>query len=304
MSGKINSSKNYFIITPCKNEGLNLPSLINSIVDQTIKPIVWLIIDDGSSDNTPEIIKDAKEKYGWIQSIRLDERARDLGLHLSNVIKMGFDHAISYCEGKKMDYDFMGNVDGDLILKQTFFEHLIKEFNNNSQLGVASGGTINIISGKLIHAKISINEPSGGHILIRKECYQQCSGIPISYAWDTVLKAKARIKGWDTKRFEDNIVTEIRDVNSVEGYWKGYVVSGKKDHFLNLNPLHAIFKSIKYSLRNPYYIGVVYLWSYFKNIINREKQINDEEIRRYFWNKWRESLTLQFINIRSKRIIS
>lgn len=295
MNGKIDSSNNYILITPCKNEGGNLPSLINSIAAQTVKPKVWVIVDDGSTDNTQEIIKAVKEKYEWMKSISLDAGVRDIGLHLSSVIKTGFDYAISYCEREKIEYKYVGNVDGDLTLEQTFFENLLKEFGANPRLGIASGGTKNIIGNKIVRAKVSITEPSGGHMLIRRECYEECLGAPLSYAWDSVLKAKARIKGWETRRFEKFIATEIRDVNSAEGYWKGYIVSGKKDYFLNLNPIHAILKSIKYVFKKPYYIGVIYILSYFKNAILRKEQINDNDVKKYFWNKWKEILNIRIV---------
>lgn len=295
MSGKIDITNNYLIITPCKNEGDNLPSLISSIAAQKVKPVVWVIVDDGSVDKTPEIIRNAKGKFNWIQYIRLEAGKRDIGLHLSGVIKTGFDYATSYCKKNNLDYKYLGNVDADLTLEKTFFENLINEFANSPILGIASGGTKNIIGDKIIHAKISVYEPSGGHMLIRRECYEECSGIPISYAWDSILKAKARINGWETRRFEENIAIEIRDVNSVEGYWKGYIISGKKDYFLNLNPFHAIFKSMKYLIRKPYYIGVIYILSYLKDAILRKKQINDTEIKKYFWNKWKESIKHKII---------
>lgn len=112
-------SYKYILITCCtKNEGRNLPSLINSIALQTVKPVLWIITDDGSTDNTPSVIKEAKEKYNWIQSIKSNNNKRDLGLHLAGVMKSGFDYAISYCKEKEIEYDYLGNVDGDLTLEQ------------------------------------------------------------------------------------------------------------------------------------------------------------------------------------------
>ena len=279
----------YVLITPVKNEGKNLPKLIQSIAEQTIEPLVWVIVDDGSTDNTPEILKEVKEKYEWIQSIRLnsDSKKRNLGLHLSHVIKRGFDFGIEYCKKNGIDYGYLGNVDGDLTLEHTFFENLIKEFENEPELGIASGGTNHIIGDTIIHAGLWEDEPSGGHMLIRRRCFEDCEGIPLTYAWDSVLKAKARLRRWRTKRFEDNIATEIRDVGSAEGYWKGYVHRGKTSHYLNLHPVHVISRGIKYSFRRPWYGGIPYLAGYLSSVIRREKQVDDNEVEEYFWNKWK-----------------
>ena len=277
----------YIIRTSCKDEGKNLPHLIDSIASQTIRPVLWVITDDGSIDNTPTIINEAEEKYDWIKSIRLNSSKRDLGLHYANVMKRGFDYAISYCKEKGLEYNYLGNVDGDLTLEKTFFENLMNEFVKNPRLGIASGGTNHIIGSHIVHAKVSVDEPSGGHMLIRRECFEECRGIPRSYAIDSVLKAKARLKGWITQRFEENIATEIRDVGSAEGYWKGALNGGRGSYFLNLNPAHVLIKSMIYSFKKPYYRGIAYLYGYFSEFINRKEQIDDDEIKKYFWNKWK-----------------
>jgi len=281
-------NRQYIIVTPCKNEGDNLPKLIQSVAEQSIRPVLWVIIDDGSTDNTSEIIKEAKEKYRWIKNIRLDSSKRDLGLHYASIVIKGLNFAVEYCKKNGIDYSYVGNLDGDLTLEHTFFENIIREFEMDSKLGVASGGTKHIIGNRVIHAKVEIDEPSGGHMLIRRECFEECEGFPLSYSPDSVLKAKARLRGWKTKRFEKSMATEIRDVHAAEGYWKGYVLKGKSAYYVNLNPIHMLIKSIMYIfIRRPYYIGLAYFLGYFSDFIRRKEQINDDEIKEYFWNKWK-----------------
>jgi glycosyltransferase involved in cell wall biosynthesis len=292
LSGKIGSLKNYIIITPCKNEGGNLPSLVNSLVKQTIKPLVWLIVDDGSNDNTPILLKDFQNKYNWIKVLRLEESPRDLGLHLAEIMKKGFDYSIDFCNQSGLKYNYLGNVDGDMILPSSFFENLINEFENDPKLGIASGGTDYTIGNKKVRAKVSINEPSGGHMLIRRTCFEECGGIPLSYAMDSVVKAKARLRGWSTKRFEDNIATEIRDVSAADGYWKGYSHKGEIYYYLNHNPLHVGINILKYSFKKPYYCGIAYMSGYIGSFIRGKDRINDQEIRRYYRNKWKDNLKL------------
>ena len=118
-------------------------------------------------------------------------------------------------------------MDADLTLPPTFFENLIYELEKDPKLGIVSGGTDHIIDGKKIRAKLSENEPSGGHMLIRRECFEQCGGIPQSYSMDSVIKSKARLIGWGTRRFEENIAVEIRDVGNAEGYLKGFKYKGE-----------------------------------------------------------------------------
>ena len=284
------TSRRYIVVTPCKNEGENLPDLVKSVTTQTIRPVVWAIVDDGSTDNTQNIIEDAMKAHDWIQSIRLDGDVRDLGLHLAGIIKKGFEYGILYCGENGLEYDYLGNLDGDLTIPPTFYANLIREFENDSALGVASGGTEHIIEDRIVHAKVSVSEPSGGHMLIRRECFDEIGGVPLSYAVDSVIKAKARTRGWKTIRFEENIATEIRDVNAADGYWKGFVHKGEIYYYLNHNPLHIAMKIMTYSFRRPYYTGIAYLVGYLGSLFRRKERINDTEIRSYYWNKWKEHL--------------
>jgi glycosyltransferase involved in cell wall biosynthesis len=290
MSVEGGTSRRYIVVTPCKDESENLPDLIESMVAQTVRPVEWVIVDDGSTDDTPEIIEDAMKRYEWILYIRLNNAIRDRGLHLASVMKKGFDHAISYSEENNLIYNYLGNLDGDLTLPPTFYENLMAEFEKDPELGVASGGTEHIIGGQIKYAKISVNEPSGGHMLIRRECFEECEGIPLSHAMDSVLKAKARINGWKTRRFEGNVATEMRDVNAAEGYWKGFAHKGEASYYLNSNPLQVMARVVMYSFEKPHYIGIAYLVGYIGSIVRREARIDDEEVKRYFWNKWKEYL--------------
>jgi glycosyltransferase involved in cell wall biosynthesis len=282
-------NRRYIVVTPCRNEEKNLPNLIESMAEQTIRPVLWVIVDDGSTDNTPKIIKVAKEKQKWIENIRLNRKKRDLGLHYARVWKIGFDFAINYTIKNGIACPYLGSVDGDIILGSTFFENLIKEFEKNPNLGIASGGIKRIIGSRVMYSKGRIDEPSGGNMLIRRKCFDEC-GIPISYSPDSVLNVKARLKGWETKRFEENIVTEVRDVFSASGYWNGYFQFGKSIYYRNLNPIHVMIKSVMFSFKKPYYIGIAYLLGYLSDFIQRKEQINDEEIKKYYWNKWKKYL--------------
>ncbi len=282
--------RNYLLVTACKNEADNLPNLIKSVVAQTIRPVVWFIVDDGSTDDTPKIIRDAINKHDWIKVMELDKGKRDLGLHYAYVVTTGFSHAIKHCNEVGIRYEYLGNLDADLILCDSFYENLIKEFEKDPKLGVTSGETRHLIGNRIKYAKLSENEPSGGHMLIRRECFEECGGFQITHSIDSVIKAKANIRGWKTKRFIDNIATEIRDVSAAEGYWKGFMKVGESSYYLNLNPIHIAIRIFRYSLKKPFYGGLAFFIGYFSCIIDNKNQIDDEEIRNYFWNKWKRHL--------------
>jgi glycosyltransferase involved in cell wall biosynthesis len=278
----------YILTTPVKNEESSLPKLIDSITNQSILPALWVIIDDGSTDNTPIIIENAKTKYDWIQSLRLNKSRRDVGKHLSEVIRNGFEFAINYCRQKKIDFYYLGNVDGDLYLEEKYFEKIMACFRDDPNLGIASGGEWFLSGDEMINRKME--RPYGGAPLIKKECYEKCNGIPISYAWDSVMNAKAIIKGWTTASFNDVKYFSPRVGCSAEGLWRGYIQRGNSDYFLGFNPFHALLKSVKLpflqywssnSVR-PYHICFAYLYGYFSSLILQKEQIREKEIRSYY----------------------
>jgi len=130
----------YIIITPCKNEEKNLPVLVRSLAKQSVTPVLWAILDDGSTDRTPEIIQDAKNKYKWIENICIKKGCRDLTIHISEVINTGLNFAQNFCEYHDLRYDFIVFLDADMIIEDAeFFEQLITEFDKDKNLGIASG---------------------------------------------------------------------------------------------------------------------------------------------------------------------
>jgi len=281
-------NRRYILVTAAKNEGENLPKLIQAVAEQTIKPVLWVIADDGSTDNTPEIIKEAMRKYKWIQSIRLNSKNKDIGIHLSWVMMKVTKFATEYCKARRIDYEYIGNVDADIIIERAFFEKLMKEFEKDPKLGIAGSGTQYVKGDKIIQPKGNEEEPSGGDMLIRRECFEDCGGIQLSCCWDSVLKAKARLRGWKTRRFEYVKAIETRIPGS-ENYWERGMHGGESAYYLNMHPLHVTIKSMKLLFfEKPHYRGLAYMLGYIISFIKREEKIADEEIRKYFWNKWKK----------------
>ena len=280
--------RSYILITPCKNEEKSLRSLIQSVVEQSIKPVLWVIVDDGSNDKTPEIISETKNKYQWVKSVRLKESHRDLTIHFASVVKTGLDFAIEYCRKHGIQYDYICFLDADMIIQnKDFFNKIIAEFEKDSSLGIASGDIDEM--GKVHGGKRRKDTVSGGEMVCRRECFEDVGGFPLSYAPDSVLRVKAKLRGWEIKRFNDAKVIQIRGTGSAEGLWKGFIIKGKSDHYLNYNPFIVVAKGLKYCLTRQHCKGVAYLCGYFGSLIHRKEQINDEEIRKYFyWYKPRE----------------
>jgi len=273
----------YILITPVKNEEKSLYTLIESVALQSIKPALWVIVDDGSTDETPIIIKETELRYDWINSIHLDESIRDLGIHYADICRKGFDFGIRYCKINSIQYEYIGLLDADMVLYADYFNRLIKEFAINSKLCIASGG-IYYIDNKFneIWEKGRDDLPRGGARIWKRKCFEETGGYLLTYSPDSVSNVKAKLMGWETKQFKEIKAIQTRMTSSAEGFWRGYEVKGVSSYFVNTNSLLVMLKGINYLFKKPYYIGIAYLWGYIKSLIRREKHIDDEEIRHYY----------------------
>jgi glycosyltransferase involved in cell wall biosynthesis len=148
----------YILITPVKNEEKTLYDVIESVINQTRRPSIWLIIDDGSSDSSPKIIQNFVSQHDWIKTMRLPPKPRDIVFHVSYVYKTGFDYIIKYCEENKIEYNFVASLDADTVLEPEYFEKIVNKFETNEKLGIASGGLYHEINGIL---KLSIGNRKG-----------------------------------------------------------------------------------------------------------------------------------------------
>ena len=275
----------YILITPAKNEQASLPLVADSVLKQTILPKLWMILDDGSVDDTPIIIRKLTAEHPWIQSIRLPPRPRDITFHYSYVCKTGFDNSLQYCDDNQITFDFIALLDADTCLTETYFEHLISAFVQDPGLGIASGGIYLNIDGKLQWIQAFENDPAGTGRIWRKACFFETGGYMVEPAPDSISNVKAEHFGWKTRSFKDIIAVQTRPTSAAEGEWKGYFIKGKIDHYLNLHPILVILTFLDCSRHKPYYTGIAYTYGYLKGVIRRDKKIDDTWIRDYYWSK-------------------
>lgn len=300
--------KRNIVITPCKNEAMNLPNLVHSMEAQTNKPSLWVIVDDGSTDETASTIKTAEKQYNWIKGVYLPEHNEYMGSHYAQVCNKAFAFAEEYCQKNNVSYKYIALVDADNILEREYFEKLINEFENDPNLGIASGNNAYADVEKLMdglrteNANASVMDrelwqmygssfmliqngredvPMGSARMWRKECFEETGGYLHVSAPDAVSNVKAKLRGWKTKRFISARVIE-RQASVKHGAWKGYNEMGKRFFFLWYPVSLALLKSIKFSIKKPYYPGIAFFCGYIKSLIYGEKRIDDVEIKQYY----------------------
>ena len=298
-------NREYIVVSPAKNEGKNLPMLIQSMVEQTIKPRVWVIVDDGSTDDSPNIIRGAQEEHSWIQSVQLGKHQRDLGKHYAYICNVGFNYAIKYCEACNIQYEYIGLVDSDMTIEVELFEKLITEFERNPRLGVASGSIYSIINNELILENVRGDILLGSPKLWRKKCFEETGGgYLLTYSADAVSVVLAKLRGWEARRFEKINAIQARRTSSAEGLWKGYVTNGMSAYFLNFNTPYVLTKGLKYTFNKPHYTGIAYLYGYFSSALRKMDKIDNKEVRDYFYRHKPKEVMIYYKNTIRNKLIS
>ncbi len=281
--------KKYIIVTPVRNEEEFLEKTIKSVLKQTVKPAEYILVNDGSTDSTPEIIAKYVEQYDWIKTID-----RPLGKHSpgTGVIR-AFYAGFEISETK--DWDFVIKLDGDLEFESGYFEYLIKAFEENPKLGIASGVTVEPKNGKLVMDKMPEDHTRGAAKMYSRELWDDIGGMPIVLGWDTLDELKAQTLGWETRSFKNLPLIHYKPIGfKQKKTFKRETTAGERYHYLGYHPLFALGLCVYRMKNKPFIIGgILTLYGYLFAVITRSEQIKDKVIIKHLRKKQIERLTFR-----------
>jgi len=247
----------YVLITPARNEAAFIEKTIESMIKQTVLPLKWVIVDDGSTDETREIVSRYLEQNHWIEMVQMPQR-RDR----SFAAKVGaFNAGYERVEG--LPYDIIGNLDADISFEKDHFEFLIRKFSEDQTLGVA--GTVFREDGGYSSDKDSFEghkHVSGQCQLFRRQCWEEIGGyIPHRAGGiDWMAVTTARMKGWKTESFREKWFFHYRRLGTAERSVLSSLFSyGEKDYYLGGHPVWELFRVVYRATKRPYVSGGVAL---------------------------------------------
>lgn len=246
----------YVLITPTRNEEAFIVKTIESMIRQTVLPTKWVIVDDGSTDNTAEIVNRYLAAYAWIEMVRLPLRRDRSFAGKVHAFNAGLERV------KILQYDIIGNVDSDISFDEDHFEFLLRKFSDDPRLGVA--GTVFREEG---YSSESDSFEGRYHVagqcqLFRKECWEQIGGyIPHRAGGiDWMAVTTARMMGWKTESFREKSFFHHRHLGTAE---RGVVSSlfsyGEKDYYLGGHPVWQVFRVAYRCTKKPYFLGGIAL---------------------------------------------
>ena len=280
----------YILITPAKDEEDNLPKLIQSIINQNVKPIAWFIVDDGSDDETYQIISKATSGYSWIHSLKLETRgAYDIEEHYAFVCCRGFEYAFKYAERNNIQFEYAALSDADMIYPEDYFHQLLLFLRNNSEYGIVSGNISIKDERQGIYEESKVlpggDYPLGTGRLWKKETFEETNGYIVIKSPDAVSNIMALLNGWKIKRLAEVKCYQTRDTGGKINLGDGYFNRGKRAYYLNIKLL-SIFNNIVDIMlisrqKNSMTKSLAFFCGYFQSFIRREDQIENDEVKRY-----------------------
>jgi glycosyltransferase involved in cell wall biosynthesis len=243
----------YVLITPSRNEARLIENTLKSVVAQTVLPLKWVVVNDGSTDATAEIVRTYEERYRWIELVDRPVRKERHFAAKVEAFNSGWERV------KQLPYDIIGNLDADVSLDPDHFEFLLSKFSQDDRLGVA--GTVFTEPDGYNSATDSFEGQtyvSGQCQIFRRRCFEEIGGYVPSKAGgiDWMAVTTARMIGWKTRSFREKSFLHHRVLGTAE---RGIVASnyayGKKDYILGGHPLWQIFRCLYRSAKRPYLVG-------------------------------------------------
>lgn len=253
------------LITPARNEAVFIELTIKSVVAQTVLPLKWVIVSDGSTDGTDEIVTKYAAGRPWLELVRMPERNERHFAGKVHAFNAGFARV------KDLSYDIIGNLDADITFEQDYFNFLLKKFSFDPQLGVAGTpyreGTVQY------DYRFSRKEHvSGACQLFRRECFESIGGyVPLKTGGiDLVAVVTARMKGWKTETFTDKYCEHHRRMGTAKHrFISATFKEGYGDYPMGVHPIWQLLRSVYQMSRKPVIVSGTllmagYLWAMLK----------------------------------------
>jgi glycosyltransferase involved in cell wall biosynthesis len=253
----------YVLITPARNEAQLIELALQSVVAQSHPPVKWVIVSDGSTDGTDDIVQSYAARHAWIELVRMPEhRDRNFAAKV-----MAF-HA-GYERVKDLAYEVIGNLDADISFENDYFAFLMEKFAQNPRLGVA-GTPFQEGDFRYDYRFVSIEHVSGACQLFRRACFEEIGGYtPVKGGGiDHIAVLTARMKGWQTRTFPEKVCQHHRQIGTAQrGVLKSKFKTGVQDYALGGHPLWELFRTVYQMKHRPYVAGGLmilggYVWSW------------------------------------------
>ncbi|HEX4796932.1 MAG TPA: glycosyltransferase family A protein [Humisphaera sp.] len=273
--------RRYLLVTPCRDEAKFARRTLDCIAAQTIKPALWIVVDDGSTDQTPQILAECAAKLPFLKIIRRENRGyRKLGGGVIDAFYAGYDTI------NPNDFDYVCKLDLDLDLPPAYFQKLMERMETNPRIGTFSGKPyFRDGAGRMISETCGDENSVGMVKFYRTQCFTEIGGFVRELMWDGIDCHRCRMLGWIALSADDPEIRfeHLRPMGtSHKNWWTGRVRHGIGQFYMGTG-VSYVFASALFRLpRPPLVIGsAAMLWGYFKSKFSGKERYGDDAFRRF-----------------------
>jgi poly-beta-1,6-N-acetyl-D-glucosamine synthase len=258
----------YIVITPARDEAAFIGMTIDSMVAQTIRPIRWVIVSDGSTDATDEIVSNYLNQNPWIELVQLPRRRERHFAGKVHAFNAGFERV------KHLPYEIIGCMDADISFENDYFAFLLVKLGSDPELGLIGTPFKNDSNETYDYRYVGLEHVSGACQLFRRECFEEIGGyIPIKGGGiDHIAQMTARMKGWKTRTFIEKSCLHHREMGTAEhGVLGARFRSGIKDYAFGGHPVWEFLRWFYQMTKRPFVVGGLvlgagYMWAMIRQI--------------------------------------
>jgi glycosyltransferase involved in cell wall biosynthesis len=278
----------YVVITPVRDEAAHVGATIDSMVSQTLRPLRWIIVDDGSTDGTASIVDKAAKSHPWILVIHRPDRGKRVsGGGVVEAFNEGYELI------REQSWTFIVKLDADLTFDREYFAQCLQRFADDPRLGIG-GGTVCVANPYGLEVETPSDPPfhvRGATKIYRRECWQEIEPLIVAPGWDTLDEVKANMKGWSTRTFHDLHVIQRKQTGEADGCWRNSFKNGRANYIVGYDPLFMFLKCVKRSFGRPLLIDGLGLAAGFCTAYVRGlPQATDRRLIRYLRAQQRRRL--------------
>ena len=275
-------SRRYCLITPCRDEAQYARRTLESVARQTLPPALWVIVDDGSKDDTPAIVEEYAANLPYIHLIRrVDRGQRKVGPGVIEAFNAG------YATINPSDFEFICKLDLDVDLPAGYFEGLVRRMEAEPRVGTTSGKPwfVHPRTGAL-QPEVCGDEMSVGMTkFYRRSCFTEIGGFVQQVMWDGIDCHRARMLGWIAESLNDEALRFIHlrpQGASQKGIWTGRVRAGFGQYFMGTAPMYYLASAAYRAFEHPAIVGsVAMLWGYARSALRGLPRYDDPAFRRF-----------------------
>ena len=279
-AGVVRAGRAYCLITPCRDEAKYARQTLDAVVNQRERPAMWVVVDDGSKDETPEILAEYAAKHSWIRIVvRKDRGSRVVGAGVMEAFYHGYDRIDPH------EFDYICKFDLDLDLPNGYFATLMDRMEADPRLGSCSGKPYFERDGQLVSEKCGDEHAVGMTKFYRTACFEQIGGFVRALMWDGIDTHRGRLMGWKAASWDgdDLRFTHLRPMGtSHKSWWTGRQRHGRGQYFMGTGPAYMLTSAAYRIMHPPIVLGqLATLTGYLKAMMNRTPRYGDQRFRKF-----------------------